>query len=52
MENHYKAGLATVDPDFPVGEWDRLVPQCNITINLLRAARANPKLSAYAYFQL
>ena len=49
FKNHLKAGLATVDPDFPLAEWDRLIPQANITLNLLRSARVNPKLSAYAY---
>ena len=38
-----------MDPDFPLSELDILVKQCNITINFLRAARSNPKLSAYAY---
>ena len=26
-KNHLKAGLASVDPTFPVKEWDRLIPQ-------------------------
>ena len=46
---HFKAGLATCDPNFPISEWDRLLDQCNITLNLLRSSRANPKLSAWAY---
>ena len=29
-------------------EWDRLMPQANITLNLLRASRTHPQLSAYA----
>ena len=49
FENHFIAGLTSVDPDFPIREWDRLVNQAEITLNLLRASRANPKLSAYAY---
>ena len=49
FKNHFKAGLATVDPDFPLAEWDRLIPQAEITLNLLHASRVNPKLSAYAY---
>ena len=48
-KNHFKAGLATTDPNFPLSEWDRLIPQANITLNLLRAARTNPALSAHAY---
>ena len=46
---HFTAGLASVDPDYPVSEWDRLLHQSFITLNLLRTARVNPKLSAYAY---
>ena len=51
IKNHFKAGLASVDPDFPIKEWDRLLPQANLTLNLLRAARTNPKLSAHAYIE-
>ena len=35
FKNHFKAGLATLDPDFPVKEWDRLLPQAELTLNLL-----------------
>ena len=49
FKNHFKSCLASVDPKFPLSEWDRLVPQANITLNLLRNARVNPKLSAYSY---
>ena len=35
-----------MDPDFPIREWDHLLTQAEITINLLRSARTNPKLSA------
>ena len=48
-KNHFKAGLASVDPNFSLTEWDRLVEQANITLNLLRSSRVNPKLSAYVY---
>ena len=47
-KNHFKAGLATTNPKSPLSEWDRLTQQANITLNLLRTARFNPKLSAYA----
>ena len=43
------AGLATCDPDFPMREWDRLIEQAELTLNLLRNARANPTLSSWAY---
>ena len=38
-----------MDPNFPLAEWDRLIHQTNITLNLLRSSRSNPKLSAYSY---
>jgi hypothetical protein len=49
FKSHFKSGLATCDPNFPITEWDRLIDQSNITLNLLRSSRANPKLSAWAY---
>ena len=49
FKNHFLAGLATCDPDFPLQEWDRLILQATITVNLLCSSRVNPKLSAYAY---
>ena len=48
-KHHLKAGLATCDPTFPLSEWDRLIEQSVLTLNLLRASRTNPKLSAYSY---
>eukprot|EP00957_Ditylum_brightwellii_P109220 8331405-Ditylum_brightwellii.AAC.2 len=34
-KNHLQAGLATCHSDFPILEWDHLLPQANITLNLL-----------------
>jgi hypothetical protein len=48
-KSHLLACLATCDPDFPISEWDRLLFQAELTLNLLRSSRVNPKLSAYAY---
>ena len=31
-----------------MAEWDRLISQCNITLNLLRDSQIHPQLSAYA----
>lgn len=47
FKNHLIAGLATCDPAFPMRAWDLLIPQAELTLNLLRAARSNPELSAY-----
>ena len=49
FKHHFIAGLASVDPKFPVAEWDRLLPQAILTLNLLRTARINKNLSAHAY---
>ena len=49
FKDHFLAGLATCDPTFPVREWDRLLHQAELTINLLRNSRVNPSLSAWAY---
>ena len=48
FKNHLKAGLETTDLDYPTTEWDRLIPQAEVTLNLVRATRVNPRLSAYA----
>jgi hypothetical protein len=44
------AGLSTVEPAFPLHLWDRLLPQAEITLNLLRTSRLHPQLSAAAHF--
>ena len=48
FKNHFIAGLCSVDKDFPLHLWDKLLPQAELSLNLLRGSRINPKLSAYA----
>jgi len=48
FKNHFLAGLAGTDPDFPMHLWDRLISQTTTTLNLLRNSRINPRLSAEA----
>jgi hypothetical protein len=48
FQNHFIAGLCSVDKDFPLHLWDHLLPQAELTLNLLRGSRLNPKLSAWA----
>ena len=48
FKNHFVAGLCSVDKDFPLHLWDKLLPQAELTLNLLRGSRINPKLSAHA----
>jgi hypothetical protein len=43
-------GISSVDPAFPLHLWDRLLPQAEITLNLLRTSRLHPQLSAAAHF--
>jgi len=48
FKNHFVAGLCSVDRDFPMHLWDKLLPQAELTLNILRGSRLNPKLSAWA----
>jgi hypothetical protein len=50
FKKHFVAGLSSVDPSFPMHLWDRLLPQAEITLYLLRTSRLHPQLSAAAYY--
>jgi hypothetical protein len=50
FKEHFVAGLSSVDPSFTLRLWDRLLPQAQITLNLLRTSRLHPQLSAAAHF--
>jgi hypothetical protein len=50
FKEHFVAGLSSVDPTFPLHLWDRILPQTEITLNLLRTSRLHPQLSAAAHF--
>jgi hypothetical protein len=50
FKEHFVAGLSSVDPTFPLHLWDRLLPQAEITLNLLRTSRMHQQLSAAAHF--
>ena len=47
---HFTAILAGVDPDFPKYMWDNLLVQTESTINLLRQANLNPRMSSWEYY--
>ena len=47
-KDHFIAGLSSLDPNFPMHLWCRLIPQATTTLNLLRQSRINPRLSAEA----
>ena len=46
---HLMSVLAGTAQDFPPSLWDRLIPQAEITINLLRQSNKTPNDSAYAH---
>ena len=46
FKKHFIAGLLGVDPNFPMHFWDLLLPQCDITLNMLRASRVHSQISA------
>ena len=46
---HYKVGLSTLHPDFPIAEWDCLLSQAFLTLNLLQLSTVNPNSLAYAH---
>jgi hypothetical protein len=50
FKNHFIAILAGVDPMFPPYLWDLLLPQAELTLNLLWKLALNPKISAWEYF--
>jgi hypothetical protein len=50
FKEHFVAGISSVDPSFPLHLWDRLLPQAEITLNLLQTSIIHPQLSATAHF--
>jgi hypothetical protein len=46
FKQHFVARLSSVDPSFPMHLWDRLLPQAEITLNLLWTSRLHLQLSA------
>jgi hypothetical protein len=49
FKNHFKAILFGVDDSFPMQLWDRLIPQAEMTLNMLQPSNISPKISAYMY---
>jgi hypothetical protein len=49
FKSHFIAILSGVDESFPMPLWDWLLPQAVLTLNLLRQANADPKISAYKF---
>jgi hypothetical protein len=51
FKSHFLSILAGVDQAFPPYLWDLLLPQVELTLNLLRQATLNPQISVWEYFQ-
>ena len=47
FKDHFVSALATTDSEFPLQLWDRLSPQIETTLNLMRRSRIDPSKSAY-----
>ncbi|KAL7483087.1 hypothetical protein ACHAW6_013637, partial [Cyclotella cf. meneghiniana] len=47
FKNHLIAGLCSTDRDFPSQLWDKLLPQAQDSLNMLRTSRIDPTKSAY-----
>ncbi len=50
FKNRFLSILAGVNAVFPPYLWDLLLPQAKLTVNLLRQATINPKISTWEYF--
>lgn len=49
FKQHLISVFAGLDPDFPMTQWDKLIPQIEITMNLLRKSKEKPHMSAYEH---
>ncbi len=51
LKAHFLSILAGVDPSFPPYLWDLLLPQAELTLNLLWQSALNPRILAWEFFQ-
>ena len=49
FKSHFLSILAGMADDFPLQLWDKLLPQAEVTLNLLCQSNATPTISAYAH---
>ena len=49
FKNHFLSVLATADKEYCISKWDHLLPPAEMTLNLLKESRCNPKLLSYSY---
>ena len=50
-KNHFITGIFSVDPNFSMKLWDKMIIQSVITLNLLRPPRRYPNISEYKAFK-
>ena len=48
FKQHFLSIIAGVATDLPMHQWERLLPQDGLTLNLLRKSNTNTTVSAYA----
>jgi hypothetical protein len=51
FKSHFLGVLAGIADDFPQNLWDHLLPQTEITLNLIQQSNATPTVSAYAHLR-
>ena len=49
FKSHFISIMNGLHKDYPANGWDLLMPQMNLTLNLLRECKVNPSHSAYSY---
>ena len=49
FKNHFISTLAGIDPTFPLKLWDKLLPQTELTLHLLRQSNATPIISTQVH---
>ena len=49
FKNHFLSILSGVDKSFPTHLWDKLLPQAELTLSLLRQSNATPSVSVHAH---
>lgn len=50
-KDHFLAGLASVDSNFIMQQYDELIAQSEDTLNMMRTSRQHPHLSAYEHMK-
>jgi hypothetical protein len=48
-KGHIIANMLGCDPTFPLREWHRILPQIEMTLNMLRPSNIRPTVSAHTY---